>query len=147
MEYLSTRAKWLVSLDIGPMGAAWRIVVGFATVPMVARTIARPVSGWTAVLSFVSVLVLIRVFLFAFRSILPFPRAIQEIWAKRRQFAKRHDCYQWRKMLWIGAGLGLFLAISNSRPISWMVMCCFAIASGILGMIRWRAVGSKFSIR
>ena len=68
-------------------------------------------SGWMLVPFLLLVLLLLRVVLAVVRKVVPFSPELQEAWSERRRMAKLYDSYQWRKMLWIGAGLALYIAV------------------------------------
>jgi hypothetical protein len=72
------------------------------------------------------------------RKILPFSAAARTVWAERRQMAKRVDSYQWRKLFWIGMGLGLFTLQSGHRFPALLGLTFGCLAAGAIGLATWR---------
>ena len=78
-------------------------------------------SDWTLVPFLLLVLLLLRVVPAVVRKVVPFSAELREAWSVRRRTAKLYDSYQWRKLMWIGAGLALYVAVSgqySACPIS-----------------------------
>jgi hypothetical protein len=66
----------------------------------------------------------------------------RQVWAQRRQLAKRYDSYQWRKLFWIGCGLGQYILVSGDFQTPRILVCSVCLVTGALGQIRWRWIHS-----
>jgi hypothetical protein len=138
--------KLLLSLDEGAFGALYRVLIGFATIPAVRLLLGSDGSDWAVVLFLLLVLLLLRVGLAVVRKVVPFSAELREAWSVRRRNAKLYDSYQWRKLMWIGAGLALYIAVSGQyRPVE-IALSMFCLIAGAAATVRWRAVAadSKF---
>jgi len=132
--------SFLATLDEGVMGALYRAVIGFALVPLVQFLTGRDATVWTLVGFLLLVLVALRVGPAVIRKLVRFSPELLETWSVRRRRAKLYDSYQWRKMLWIGAGIALFVALSGQvRTIS-VVLSLFCLIVGVAAKLRWRAI-------
>jgi hypothetical protein len=61
----------------------------------------------------------------------------------RRRTAKYFDSYQWRKLLWFGLGMALYMLPAGhfiSQPSG---LAAFCIATGAFGTARWRIVSAS----
>src|SRR5205807_1578420 len=74
------------------------------------------------------------------RKLLFFSHELREAWSVRRRTAKLYDSFQWRKLMWIGVGLSLYLAVSNRYTAIQIGVSMFCLITGACGMLRWRAV-------
>ena len=72
----------------------------------------------------------------------PFSAELREAWSVRRRKAKLYDSYQWRKLMWIGAGLALYIAVSRRYWPVQIALSMFCIITGAWGTMRWRVVES-----
>jgi len=97
---------------------------------------------WTLVPFLLSVLLLLRVGLAIVRKVVPFSAELQEAWSVRRRTAKLYDSYQWRKLMWIGAGLGLYVAVSGRYWFVQIALSMFCLITGAVATVRWRAVAA-----
>ncbi len=132
--------KLLVSLDLSPWGALYRIAVGFAILPAMSQFWGENRSPWALAPFLLIVLILLRVIPAVVRKLVPFSGAVQVAWAERRQLAKRWDSYQWKKLFWIGLGLGLNILLSGHFLAPLVVVAMVCVVSGALGLARWRIV-------
>jgi hypothetical protein len=130
--------KMLVNLEVSPWHALYRTVIGFATLPLISRLFGKQCSSLTVIASFMTVLLLLRIVPAAIRKVVPFSAAIQSVWAERRLLAKRYDSYQWRKLLWIGLGAGLYTAFPGQFTGARVVISLICLLSGTFGLFRWR---------
>jgi len=97
---------------------------------------------WTLVPFLLSVLLLLRVGLAIVRKVVPFSAELREAWSVRRRTAKLYDSYQWRKLMWIGAGLGLYVAVSGRYWFVQIALSMFCLITGAVATVRWRAVAA-----
>ena len=93
--------------------ALYRLVIGFCLVPVAGWWWGDGAATWRLVLSFLFVLVMLRIVPAVVRHVLPFPQDVKAEWARERLLAKRFDSYQWRKLLWFGLGLVAHLLIAG----------------------------------
>lgn len=134
--------KFLLSLDEGAFGALYRVLIGFTAIPVMRLLLGSDGSDWTVVPFLLLVLVLLRVVPAVVRRVVPFSAELLEAWYVRRRTAKAYDSYQWRKLMWIGAGLALYVAVSGQhRPVHIaLFMFCLVIGAG--ATVRWHAVAA-----
>lgn len=133
----------LLRLDTFPWDAGFRTAVGFAVLPAMSRLWNGKPSGWELVLFLLIVLFLLRLVPAVVRKLMPFSSKVQEIWAERRQLAKRYDSYQWQKVFWIGLGMASYTALSGQFLTSRIVVCSICLLGGVVGWVRWRAIASR----
>jgi hypothetical protein len=134
--------EFLLSLDEGAIGALYRVLIGFTAVPVMRLLLGSDGSDWTLVPFLLLVLVLLRVVPAIVRRVVPFSAELLEAWYVRRRTAKFYDSYQWRKLMWIGAGLALQVAISGRhRPVH-IALSMFCLATGVGAALRWHAVAA-----
>jgi hypothetical protein len=143
---IGTVDKFLLNLDEGGFGALYRVLIGFTTIPAMRLLLGSDGSDWTLVPFLLLVLLLLRVGLAIVRKVVPFSAELQEAWSVRRRTAKLYDSYQWRKLMWIGAGLGLYVAVSDRYWPVQIAQSMFCLTTGAGATVRWRAVAadSKF---
>ena len=134
--------KFLLSLDEGGFGALYRVLIGFAAIPAMRLVLGSDGSDWMLLPFLLSVLALLRVVPAVVRKAAPFSAELLEAWYVRRRMAKAYDSYQWRKLVWIGGGLALYVAISGQHRTVYMALFVFCLASGAAAMMRWHAVAS-----
>jgi hypothetical protein len=134
--------EFLLSLDEGAFGALYRVLIGFTTIPAMRLFLGSAGSDWTLVPFLLLVLVLLRVVPAVVRRVVPFSAELLEAWYVRRRTAKAYDSYQWRKLVWIGAGLALYVAIlGQHRPVH-IALSMFCLVTGAVATVRWRAVAA-----
>ena len=132
---------WL-NLDDGVLGALYRAVIGFATIPAMRLVLGRDGSDWSLVPFLLLILLLLRVGAAVARKVLPFSQELREAWSVRRRIAKRYDSYQWRKLMWVGIGIASYLVISGHYATIPMWLSMFCIATGAAASMRWRAIST-----
>ncbi len=134
--------EFLLGLDEGALGALYRVLIGFTTIPVMRLLLGSDGSDWTLVPFLLLVLVLLRVVPAVVRRAVPFSAELLEAWYVRRRTAKAYDSYEWRKLMWIGAGLALYVAISGQhRPVH-IALSMFCLVTGAGATVRWRAVAA-----
>lgn len=125
----SGRASW---------HAVYRLVIGFCLVPVAGWWWGDGAATWRLVLSFLFVLVMLRIVPAVVRHVLPFPQDVKAEWARERLLAKRFDSYQWRKLLWLGLGLVAHLLIAGRALAVPSILALTCLVGGGLGTLRWR---------
>jgi hypothetical protein len=139
---MGTVDEFLLDLDEGVFGALYRVAIGFLTLPAMWLLLGSDGSDWTLVPFLLAILILLRVGPAVLRKLLPFSAELREAWSVRRRIAKLYDSYQWRKLLWIGAGLALYVVVSGHYlPVS-IALALFCLVTGAAATVRWRAVAA-----
>ena len=110
---IATVDQFLLQLDEGAFGALYRVLIGFTTIPAMRLLLGSEGSEWTLVPFLLVILLLLRVGTTVARKVMPISAELREAWSVRRRKAKLYDSYQWRKLMWIGAGLALYVAVSG----------------------------------
>jgi hypothetical protein len=139
---IGTTDRFLLALDEGPSGALYRVLIGFVTIPAI-RLSGSEGSDWTLVPFLLSVLLLLRIGLAAIRKVVPFSAELQESWSVRRRNAKLYDSYQWRKLMWIGAGLAGYIVVSGQYWPVQVALSVFCLVTGAVATVRWRVVSAN----
>lgn len=140
MVSVGTKERLLLKLDEGAFGALYRSFLGFTIIPAYDFLFGNSGSGWMIIPFLLVVLFGLRVGLAVVRKFVSVPADVAEIWAVRRRTAKYYDSYQWRKLTWIGVGLGFYLALSGDYRAINVALTLFCLFSGIAGMLIWRRV-------
>src|SRR5436309_1796480 len=138
---VGTVDKFLLSLDEGAFGALYRMLIGLVTIPAWRLLLGSEGSDWTLAPFLLLVLLLLRVALAAVRKLVPFSAEVVEAWSVRRRTAKLYDSYQWRKLIWFGAGLASYVMVSGRYywPME-VALSMFCLFSGAGATLKWRAV-------
>lgn len=139
---LGSIERLLLKIDEGAFGALYRVMVGFAVLPTLSLLLGDDRPDWVLVPYLLFVLLLLRVIPMFIRKVLPTSDALREAWAVRRRLAKRYDSYQWRKLMWIGAGLALYMAVTGELSAVRLAVGSVCLVAGAAGMARWHAVSS-----
>jgi hypothetical protein len=130
----------LLSLDEGAFGAIYRGIIGFVTVPAMQLLLGSNSPHWAIVPFLLLVLLLLRIFPAIARKVIPFSAQLKEAWSVRRRTAKLYDSYQWRKVLWIGAGLALYIVVSGDSPSEHVALSAVCLIAGAVAMMKWQAI-------
>jgi hypothetical protein len=139
---VGTVDEFPLNLDEGVVGALYRVLIGLITIPAMSFLPGSDGSRWTLVPFLLLVLSLLRVGPAVVRKVVPFSAELRETWSVRRRIAKLYDSYQWRKLMWIGAGLALYIAVSGRYwPIP-VALAMFCLITGTAATVRWRAVAA-----
>jgi hypothetical protein len=139
---IGTIDRFLLKLDDGVFGGVFRVLIGFSILPAMSLLLGNEVSEWTLIPFILAILVLVRVIPAIVRKLVPFSTEVRNVWAARRRIAKRHDSYQWRKLMWIGIGLAMYMVASGQFSPYRIVICAACLLTGATGMARWRAVSA-----
>jgi len=128
-------------LQLSPWQPLYLSMIGFVLIPVVRQLPYDDGSGWPLVASLLAMLVGLRVIPAAVRKVVPFSAQLQAEWFNRRRTAKRYDSYQWRKLLWVGVGLGLYLIVFE-RPMgaAAAALALGCVICGSAGTVAWRRV-------
>src|SRR5215510_6712906 len=132
--------RFLIDLDSWPVSAISRMALGLSILPVFRVLSADRDSVWTFSALFIGLLVLLRVVPAVLRRVLPFSGEAKKLWAERRNIAKRHDSYQWQKLFWIGLGLLPYAFIGDGLKTGDLVLTCFCLIGGGVGLLLWYRV-------
>jgi uncharacterized membrane protein YfcA len=131
--------RLLTNADVGVLGAALRIVMGFLLLPAVSL-MGEP-RPWVAVAALLAMLFSLKAVAAVLRRFVPATARVRSLWAWRRGLARHYDSYQWRKLVWIG--VGLLLGALVGRPggsLQWGLATACLLAGGV-GEVFWRRSG------
>ena len=134
---LSARESFLFQIDQPPWSVLSRIAIGY-TLPFVYHWGSSHGTGWVFLLWFICALISLRVFPAVFRKLFPFSQELKKAWMERRMVTKLYDSYQWRKLIWFGIGLAVYMASSGTWDAPICVLAVFCLVSGGVGVFFWR---------
>lgn len=127
----------LTSAERAPFGVIYRVILGFVLFPL-ASLVRLPITAWWGgTVQILTLLIALRVGPAVIRKAVRFPDEIRTVWAERRQLAKRHDSYQWRKLSWIGLGLCGYLALAGDHRPSRTIPSLACLSAGVAGSVIW----------
>jgi hypothetical protein len=138
----ATMDTFLLNLDEGVFGALYRGLIGFAITPAMRLLLPSGSSDWALAPFLLLVLLLLRFGLAVVRKVAPFSGKLQEAWSVRRRTAKLYDSYQWRKLMWVGAGLACYVAVSGRYEPVPIALSLFCLVAGASATLRWRVVSA-----
>jgi hypothetical protein len=141
---LGRMERLVLAFDAPPLDLLYRAAVGYVVMPAY-QWLGSPWMdrgtqpyAWALFGTLLVVLAASRVAPLVLRVGLPFPRAIKNAWAERRQLAKHADSYQWRKMLGVGLGWAAWCLQARLPPGAVPFIGALAcVASGVLGWVAW----------
>lgn len=128
----------LLRLDRGPWSAVTRVVLGFCIPPALRLLTGGRDQIWVALALFVGLLIALRVGPAVLRAVLPFSAETKGIWFQRRQIAKLHDSYQWRKLFWMGLGMLVFAITAGGLATGEQVLTAVCLVGGAAGLLLWQ---------
>jgi hypothetical protein len=143
----SAVGKAALSLDVGLLGATHRILTGFLAIPLITRFTGPQPSFLALSVCLIAMLAAVRGGALVGRQALPFSRTVRAIWFERRQVAKSHDSYQWKKLFWVGSGLFAYLAWSGQFPVEEVLVSSVFLLAGLLGMIKWHTADPRIKAK
>jgi hypothetical protein len=143
----SAWGKAALSLDVGALGAAHRVLAGFLAIPLLTRFTGPQPSFLILSACLLGMLAAVRAAALVGRQALPFSKTVRAIWFDRRQVAKTHDSYQWKKLFWVGLGLFGYLAWSGEFLVEQVLVASLFLLAGLLGMIRWRTADPRIKAK
>jgi hypothetical protein len=129
--------RLLLGFDVGAAGALWRAVLGALFV--LALRAVHPAAGIAFALAVLLVVLFgLKAAAAVARRALPASPQVRAHQEWRRNLARLHDSYQWRKLLWVG--LGVFAASTLDGPRGrWERPLAAACAgAGLTAELVWR---------
>ncbi len=127
----------LVDLDRPPWSAISRVALGLTILPAFRALTGNSDRIWLYLISFLGLLLVLRLVPAMLRHAMPFSSEAKAIWAGRRQIAKQHDSYQWQKLFWIGLGLLPYTVLGEVPQINEIVLTLFCLIGGTVGLLLW----------
>lgn len=134
----STPGVW-VKLTQPPWFALYLVPAGFTVFAVFDRAFGVTGSPWALAAVFFGVLLTLRFGTAIVRRFLPVSRAVKRAWFETRLLAKRHDCYQWQKLLWVGLGILLYAGLHAGGHPAPVVLGVACLAAGGAATARWRS--------
>jgi len=128
--------RYLVGLETPPWNAIWRFALGLSLPPLFSLMAGTRPPAWAELALFVAVLIALYLVPAALRRLLPFSAEARAIWSARRDVARWHDSYQWRKLFWIGLGLSPYALIGGLDRGEWLIALVCLIGGGA-GLLLW----------
>lgn len=138
---LSFFERIVVRFDLFPMGALFRGAIGYALVPAFYYFANPRTPDWRILPWFLVVLGGLKVGSAVLRRLFSTP--VQAVWFRRRDIAKRFDSYQWRKLLWFGLGMAVYIVYSGDSDFVLVAMSAAEIVAGCLGEFVWWRTGTR----
>lgn len=132
--------KLLLNAEKPPWNAIYRAAVGFLSLSLFFRWRGNEGSPGELALFFLGILLMLRLVPAILRHGLPFSNSVKAAWKQQRQFAKRFDSFQWRKLFWIGLGQLAYLLTSGGLS-QWradVILTLFSLATGGIASVVWR---------
>ena len=120
-----------------PWAVLYRIPIGYGIIPLSTAVFGVRGLGWGLAVMFLVVLAALRVGPGILRRGLPCSNAIKTIWGERRVLARRYDSYQWRKMLGLGLGMALYLALAHELSLWAVLLAGGSVIGGAAGVGLW----------
>jgi len=130
------RDKLLLHLDVGPLGASWRSLLGLLFTVGARR--ALPDAGpATAAAGLLALLFCVKAGAVVLRKLAGGSPEVKAVWTWRRALARDHDSYQWRKLAWFG--LGILAARALGPAAAWEpVLGGACLLAGLAAEPFWR---------
>jgi len=132
--------KILVAADRNPTSAAYRAAMGFFFIPVLSKLHLDTRSVPTLLVALLVMLFAYRVALLVMRRVLKFSSEANAVWGERREIAKRFDCYQWQKLLFVGIGIACYILLSREFVTARVVIAGLCVVGGFGGIARWMSV-------
>ena len=132
--------KLVTDIDVGIPGAALRVALGASLVVVLHR--ALPAAGLPLAAACLAVMLFgVKAFAAVARRFLPSTPVVRTRLEWRRNLARYHDSYQWRKLAWFGIGILLAAAFSG-RPRTWEgPLGAACLLAGVVADLVWRRKG------
>ena len=132
--------KVLIKLDVGVPGALLRIALGLLLGASLEAV--HPGAGlWSTSAWLLAALFAVKVIAAAARRFVPASAVVRSHWEWRRNLARYHDSYQWRKLVWLGVGLMIGGTIGWPETQAQFGLGGVCFAAGAVAEVLWRRLG------
>jgi hypothetical protein len=129
--------RLLLGFDVGVAGALWRAALGALLVP--ALRAVHPAAGIAFALAvLVAVLFAVKAVAAVARRALPASPQVRAHQEWRRNLARVHDSYQWRKLLWVGLGMFAASTLHGPRARWERPLAAACLGAGLTAELLWR---------
>jgi hypothetical protein len=128
----------LARMEEPPWSALYRTAIGFLIIPGYYHLVGIESPPWHIYPWFLCVLLALRCIPIVMRKVLPTSEELKGIWHERRQLAKQHDSYQWRKLTWFGIGCAMYQLVTSNVFGTGTGLALFCLLTGALGEYFWR---------
>lgn len=137
--------KWILGIETFPWSILYRAAIGCVVIPLSGVVCGGNPTLTQVSLVFVAVLVALRIVPGVLRRLLPVNSDVKAEWAARRVQARRHDSYQWQKLLGHGLGLGAYAFLHPRTAGNSLVLAGICVVAGVAGLSCWLRVSRGFS--
>jgi len=131
----------LIHLDVGVPGALGRVALGAALLPALRLVVPEP-GAWATALALAALLFGIKLFAAVARRLVSVSPQVRTHWDWRRNLARYHDSYQWKKVLWFGLGLSSTAVALDPASGPGLLGAACAVA-GAIGQVLWWRKGTS----
>jgi hypothetical protein len=129
--------RLLLVFDVGVTGALWRAALGALFV--LALRAVRPAAGIAFALAVLAVVLFgVKAVAAVARRALPASPHVRAHQEWRRNLARLHDSYQWRKLLWVGLGLFAAGTLDGPRARWERPLAAACVGAGLTAELVWR---------
>ena len=143
MAYLE---RLLVKLDSWPWNMVWRFGLGLSLPPIFHALAGYNAPVWVPLALFLCFLIGLYVVSVLLRHALPFSFEAKAIWSERRKTARRHDSFQWQKLLWVGFGLVANAILVGGLKEGELLLTLICLIGGGAGLFFWRQGGHVWPV-
>lgn len=126
-----------LNLDTGIPGALLRIALGTCLV-MVTDAVDPGADPWALSAYLLVMLLAVKVFAGVARRVVAASSLVHSHWEWRRNLARYYDSYQWRKLLWFGAGILTGDVLRSPSAMSLWIVGLTCLAVGGCAEVLWR---------
>lgn len=132
--------KLILGIETFPWSIIYRAAIGYVVIPLAEVVCGENPTFTQIFIVFLAVLVGLRVVPGVLRRILPVESDVKAAWAMRRLQSRRHDSYQWQKLLGHGVGLGAYAFLHPRTTGNPLVLAGICVAAGAAGLACWLRV-------
>jgi len=144
-EAMKFLERFLINLERWPWSAISRVALGLG-IPLVFDALSGGRDRVSTYLALsIGLLVALRAVPIVLRRVLPFSVEAKQMWAERRNIAKRYDSYQWQKLFWIGLGLLPYAVIGDGLRHGELMVALICLIGGSAGLLFWRRANAPAS--
>lgn len=137
--------KLILGIESFPWSILYRAAIGYVVIPLAGVIYGGSPAFTQLVIVFLAVLVGLRIVPAVLRRVLPVESDVKAVWATRRLQSRRHDSYQWQKLLGHGVGLGAYAFLHPRTSGSPLALAAICVAAGAAGLACWLRVSRALS--